>query len=88
MSTETAFSLANYGITVKKIFRNASPGQLYELGLQNEPGTISTEVIARRAAWRAAKHGGRSRRVCGGARAGLPCVAPRARRSTHTKVSL
>jgi phosphoenolpyruvate carboxykinase (ATP) len=46
MSTETAFSLANYGITVKKIFRNASPGQLYELGLQNEPGTAISSTGA------------------------------------------
>ncbi len=46
MSTETDFSLANYGITVKKIFRNASPGQLYELGLQNEPGTAISSTGA------------------------------------------
>jgi len=46
MSNETAFSLANYGITVKKIFRNASPGQLYELGLQNEPGTAISSTGA------------------------------------------
>ncbi len=46
MSNETAFSLANYGITVKKIFRNASPGQLYELGLLNEPGTAISSTGA------------------------------------------
>jgi phosphoenolpyruvate carboxykinase (ATP) len=46
MSTETAFSLANYGITVKKIFRNASPGQLYELGLTHEPGTAISSTGA------------------------------------------
>lgn len=39
MATDTDFSLANYGIQVKTIYRNAPPGQLYELGLKNEKGT-------------------------------------------------
>ena len=39
MATETGFTLANYGIQVKTLYRNAPPGQLYELGLKNEKGT-------------------------------------------------
>ncbi len=33
------FNLESYGITVKKIIRNAAPSRLYEHGLRNEAGT-------------------------------------------------
>ncbi len=46
MAKETAFSLESYGIHVQKIYRNASPGQLYELGLANEPQTAISSTGA------------------------------------------
>jgi phosphoenolpyruvate carboxykinase (ATP) len=46
MSTETGLSLASYGITVQQIYRNASPGQLYELALIHEPGTAISSTGA------------------------------------------
>ena len=34
-----AFDLSKYGITVRNIFRNASPAKLYEEAIRHEPGT-------------------------------------------------
>lgn len=46
MPQNDTFSLSAYGITVKRIIRNASPGQLYELGLQYEEGTAISSTGA------------------------------------------
>ncbi|MCS6857463.1 MAG: phosphoenolpyruvate carboxykinase (ATP) [Sandaracinaceae bacterium] len=47
MSSQGAsFDLSQYGITVKTIYRNASPGQLYELALRHEPGTAISSTGA------------------------------------------
>jgi phosphoenolpyruvate carboxykinase (ATP) len=35
----TTFDLKKYGITVRNIFRNASPAKLYEEAIRHEPGT-------------------------------------------------
>jgi phosphoenolpyruvate carboxykinase (ATP) len=40
------FSLAQYGITVQKVIRNAPPAVLYELALKNEPGTAISSTGA------------------------------------------
>jgi phosphoenolpyruvate carboxykinase (ATP) len=40
------FSLAQYGITVQKVIRNAPPALLYELALKNEPGTAISSTGA------------------------------------------
>ena len=42
----TMFSLETHGITVEKIYRNASPAALYEAALQNEHGTGITATGA------------------------------------------
>ena len=49
MSAESmppVFSLSKYDITVKTIYRNASPALLYELALKNEPGTAISSTGA------------------------------------------
>ena len=40
------FSLAQYGITVKKVLRNAPPALLYEMALRNEAGTAISSTGA------------------------------------------
>ena len=40
------FSLEQYGIQVKRIFRNAAPARLYEEGLRNEEGTAISSTGA------------------------------------------
>ena len=40
------FSLEQYGLTPKQIYRNASPAWLYEFGLKHEPGTAISSTGA------------------------------------------
>src|SRR3954468_1574511 len=44
--TQPPFSLSKYDISVKTIYRNAPPSQLYELALKHEPGTAISSTGA------------------------------------------
>jgi len=45
-SIPPSFSLSKYDITVKTLYRNASPALLYELALKHEPGTAISSTGA------------------------------------------